>query len=236
MKTPLRPIVSLLAVIMLVPAARAVDDRPSGWLGLLLADRGASTGSATDPAPELNGVLVRGVVEDGPADEARLRAKDSIIAIDGTAVNGPADLMARVRELDPGSFVTLSVKRQGQDFELTTVLGRRPEGGKMPKLVRGWLGVEAIELPATLRAHFGAPEDAGVLGSKVTEGSPAEDAGIRIGDVIYEADARSVTSSQVLYRLVSEAGVDNAIDVVLVRDGARIVVEPTVARLGKSDQ
>jgi serine protease Do len=209
----------LLPLLLLVPstpaAAPAADEVP-GWLGLLLAN-----------GKENAGVLVRGVVEGSPADEARVRAKDSIVAVDGTAVGTPEELMARVRGLDPGSFVTLSVKRGQHDLELRTVLGTRPES---TRLVRGWLGVSAIELPASLRAHFGAPENAGILVSDVTEASPAYDSGIRVGDVIYEADGQPVTSAAVLSRLVSQAGVENVIDVVLSRDGARIVVGPRIDR------
>jgi S1-C subfamily serine protease len=172
-------------------------------------------------------VLVRGVVEGSPADEARLRAKDTILAVDGAAVSGPAELMARLRAMAPGSVVTLSVRRGARDFELRTALGTRPERARM---VRGWLGVEALELPASLRAHYGAPEDAGILVSAVSEASPAYDAGIRVGDVIYEADGQPVTSGEDLSRLVSEAGVENVMDVVLARDGARIVVGPQIER------
>jgi len=155
---------------------------------------------------------------------------DSIVAVNGAAVSGIAELMARVRELEPGSLVTLSVNRRGRDLELRAVTGTRPENLKRYKMVRGWLGVDAIELPASLREHFGAPEEAGILVSAVTEGSPAYDAGIRVGDVIYEADDQPVTSAEALTALVDLAGVENAIDVVLARDGARIVVAPQIAR------
>jgi serine protease Do len=220
---------------MLVPSSRAaspVMEHPGGWLGLLLSDGSASTRGrdATAFSPEGDGVLIRGVVEGSPADQVRLRAKDSIVAVDGTAVHGAAELMARVRELPPGSFVTLSVKRRGRDLELRTVLGTRAELTKPRRMVRGWLGVDAIELPASLRAHFGAPEDAGVLVSKVAEGSPADDSGIRVGDVIYEADGQPVTSAEALSQFVDEAGVQNTIDIVLARDGARIVVGPQIGR------
>ena len=210
---------SLFALLALIPSTRASND-PPGWLGLRL---GEPTGSSS----ENTGVLVRGVVEGSPADEARFRAKDSVIAVDGAAVSTPEELMARIRGMEPGHLVTFSVKRGADEFELRSVLGTRPDS---VRLVRGWLGVEAIELPGSLRKHFGAPEDAGVLVSAVSEGSPAYDAGIRVGDVIYEADAQPVSSLPQLSRFVSEAGVDNDMDVVLARDGARIVVSPRIAR------
>ena len=74
------------------------------------------------------------------------------------------------------------------------------------------------------------PEDAGVLVSNVVAGSPAERSGIRVGDVIYEADGEPVTSAEALSQIVTLGGVENDIDVVLARDGARIVVEPRIER------
>ena len=48
--------------------------------------------------------------------------------------------------------------------------------------------------------------------------------------MIYEADGQSVSSVEALSQVVSEAGVENTIDVVLTRDGGRIVVSPQIAR------
>jgi len=225
MKMLLRSVVPLLALVMLVPGARALAaaDHPSGWLGVLLGD-------ATTSSPERAGALVRGVIDGGPGDQGRLRSKDSIVAVNGMAVSTPSELMARIKDLDPGSLVTLSVNRRGHDLELRTVLGSRPEQPGHRNMVRGWIGVDAIELPASLRAHFGAPENAGILVSRVTEKSPAEDSGLRVGDVIYEADGQPVNSAEALTAIVDLAGVENSIDVVLARDGARIVVETVIER------
>lgn len=60
---------------------------------------------------------------------------------------------------------------------------------------RGFLGVGLTDLSPELRKHFGAPEDAGVMVSHVEEGSPAEKAGIRIGDILTSIDGAAVDSS-----------------------------------------
>ena len=235
MKTILRSVVPILALFMLIPAALAAspaENAPRAWLGVFLDDRGVppQREDATASAPVSEGVRVSGVIDGSPADEARLRSKDSIVAVDGAAVNGAAELMARLRDLGPGSFVKLSVKRAGHDLEMSAVLGTRSEKGNRWKIVRGWVGVDAIELPASLRGHFGAPEDAGILVSNVSAGSPADRSGIRVGDVIYEADRQPVTSAEAFSEIVTLGGVENSIDVVLARDGARIVVGPRIER------
>lgn len=60
---------------------------------------------------------------------------------------------------------------------------------------RGFLGVELSELTPELRAHFGAPESAGVMVARVTAGSPAEKAGLKVGDIITSLDGKPVESS-----------------------------------------
>lgn len=60
---------------------------------------------------------------------------------------------------------------------------------------RGYLGVGLTELTPELRAHFGAPENAGVMVSRVEPGSPAEKAGVKVGDILTSVDGKEVKSS-----------------------------------------
>jgi membrane-associated protease RseP (regulator of RpoE activity) len=60
---------------------------------------------------------------------------------------------------------------------------------------RGYLGVELQDLTPELRKFFGAPEDTGVLVARVEAGSPAEEAGVEVGDVITAIGDESVAST-----------------------------------------
>lgn len=64
-----------------------------------------------------------------------------------------------------------------------------------PGVRRGYLGVGLVDLTPELRSFFGAPENAGVLVSKVESGSPAERAGVKVGDLLTVIDGKPVTSS-----------------------------------------
>jgi membrane-associated protease RseP (regulator of RpoE activity) len=67
--------------------------------------------------------------------------------------------------------------------------------GDGPMVRRGFLGVALTDLTPELRAHFGVPEETGVMVAKVEAGSPAEKAGIRVGDILTRIDGGAVKSS-----------------------------------------
>ena len=67
--------------------------------------------------------------------------------------------------------------------------------GLGPMVRRGYLGVGLTELTPELRAHFGAPEEAGVMVSSVESGSPADKAGLQVGDILARIDGKDVKSS-----------------------------------------
>jgi membrane-associated protease RseP (regulator of RpoE activity) len=67
--------------------------------------------------------------------------------------------------------------------------------GHGPLVRRGYLGVGLTDLTPELRTHFGVPEDAGVMISKVEPGSPAEKAGVRVGDILTAVDGKEIKSS-----------------------------------------
>lgn len=94
---------------------------------------------------------------------------------------------------------------------------------------RGYLGVSLVELTPELRQHYGAPKDAGVLVSRVSEDGPAGRAGIRVGDVITSIEGTPVRGSFEVGRLVraKKGGEQVAID--LLRNGARQKYTATVA-------
>ena len=72
-----------------------------------------------------SGVLIRQVLEDGPAGAAGLTSGDVLLALDGTAV-GPENLQALLMRFGAGARVELTVLRQGERLTIPLVLGRRP--------------------------------------------------------------------------------------------------------------
>jgi serine protease Do len=94
-----------------------------GWLGIQGADLDA------DEAGTLGvqgGAVVRGVADDGPADQAGLSRDDVISDVDGEEVQSMPELVVEIREREPGDEVTVGYWRDGHHHETTAVVGERP--------------------------------------------------------------------------------------------------------------
>ena len=95
---------------------------------------------------------------------------------------------------------------------------------------QGRIGVRLLEMTPELRAHFGAPRDAGVLVAGVESGSPAEKAGVRAGDVITRAGGEHVETAADLARAVRHAKTGESLKLDISRDRAATQVTVTVER------
>ncbi len=97
------------------------------------------------------------------------------------------------------------------------------------KLVSGWIGLEGEALTAESAKLSGLDRPGGLLVTAVNPGSPAAQAGIRIGDVLRTVDGKEVADGgQLRYSLATE-GVGKTLDVVLVRDGRERPVKVVLA-------
>lgn len=94
---------------------------------------------------------------------------------------------------------------------------------------RGFLGVQLMSLTPELRVHFGLSEDVGVMVAKVEANSPAEQAGVQVGDILTELDGETVDSSRKLARYVRRKEEGDTVSLGLWRDGGAQTVFVTIA-------
>jgi putative serine protease PepD len=80
-----------------------------------------------DPATG-RGALIPEVASGGPAARAGIEVGDVVVEMDGKAVSDSDDLVARIRDHQPGDKVTLKVVRDGRERTVTITLGERTAG------------------------------------------------------------------------------------------------------------
>jgi len=199
-----------------------LDSQPAGWLGVALTRVETRTDDGADPVLR---VAVRLVVEDGPAARAGIRARDRILSIDGTPVSTSSDILSKVKSLSDGDWIQLTIERGGAERDLRVRVGSRPDKPGAARLRRGWIGVDAMDLPPDLREHFGAPADAGVMIAGFLEESPAAVAGFELGDIVIAVHDEPVSSVTDLIGKVAGGGVGNEVEFRVIRAGSELVLE-----------
>ena len=75
----------------------------------------------------LEGAIINGVLNGGPADKAGAKPGDVLVAIDGKPIVDPQSVLNVVTGIPPGTSTKLKLKRKGEDMELMVVIGRRPK-------------------------------------------------------------------------------------------------------------
>jgi serine protease DegQ len=76
--------------------------------------------------PVRDGVLITGVLQDGPASKGGMRPGDVVVSVAGRPVATTAQLLNAVAQLKPGEEAALGVQRGGQAMELKVTAAQRP--------------------------------------------------------------------------------------------------------------
>jgi serine protease Do len=174
-----------------------------GYVGLLLQDLNQDLVKAMK-LKSTEGVLVGDVTTDGPADKAGIKRGDVIIAMDGEKVANSPQLRNLVAQTKPGTKVKFTLLRGGQQMDITVELGERPkelgatsqQKENQPKEENyKKLGLSVQTLTPDIADQLGYKNVKGAVITDVTAGSPAEDAGLQVGDLIMEIDGTKVTTA-----------------------------------------
>jgi serine protease Do len=103
------------------------------------------------------------------------------------------------------------------------------------RVVRGWLGVMIQKVTPEIAKNFGLKEPEGALVSDVVEGSPADQAGIKRGDIIISYDGKPIKDMETLPKLVASTEVGKKVKVKIIREGKTLEKEVTIAELKEEE-
>jgi PDZ domain len=99
----------------------------------------------------------------------------------------------------------------------------------------GFLGVSLIGITPELRAHYGAPKDAGVLVGRVEKDSAAAKAGIEVGDVLTSVAGEHVESPVEVTRAMRGHKKGDAVKVEVLRNRASKTLTATLEERPRRD-
>jgi serine protease Do len=104
------------------------------------------------------------------------------------------------------------------------------------KVERGWLGVYIQQVDEDLAKTFGLEKPEGALVSKVTEDSPASEAGLQQGDVVLSYQGEAIENVQDLTRMVGNTDPGSEAELTVWRDGQEQTLDVDIAQLPDQGQ
>ena len=102
-----------------------------GWVGIEPSELTPELAETFGLKPT-NGVVITGVLQNGPAANAGLRPGDLLLAVAGQPVKNVGELLTRIAALTPGENVKLEVVRRNQNLTLNVTAVQRPKT-KVPR-------------------------------------------------------------------------------------------------------
>lgn len=97
-----------------------------GWLGVEPQDMTPELARAFELPRDAAGVIIAGVMRDGPAARGGLRVGDIVQSVNGKRVADTNGLLSEIAQVPPGQRATLGILRSGKPAELAVVVGTRP--------------------------------------------------------------------------------------------------------------
>ncbi len=174
-----------------------------GWLGV----------NSGDPSKELRdsmgiktsqGAFVFDVFLGSPADKAGIQPGDLIVRVGENEVKNSNDLVRLVGNLTPKTVTDFQVIRSGKTLTVKVKIEtRKPESELEDMAKKAWPGFSVVELTNQIRKNLNLRGDGNIIVGNVTPGSPADSAGLTIGDIIREINGKKVNSIADFYREIN---------------------------------
>jgi S1-C subfamily serine protease len=153
-------------------------------------------------------VIVVQVRHNGPGDRRGIRPGDQILSIDSAHIASVADVNRALREHDRAQDLKIVVKPSTQPRYITLASLHRQSAASKPAHP-GMLGV-------TLNV-----EDQRVIVSELYSNGPAEEAGVKTGDVIEAIDGHAVATRKDALDILGRHKAGDAVDLLIERNGWR---------------
>lgn len=103
---------------------------------------------------------------------------------------------------------------------------------KTGEVKRGRLGVQAQDLTPELASAFNIKSaQGGAVVTQIEQGSPANEAGLKVGDVILKANGRNIRSSRDMHNIVGLMRIGQTVELEIIRKGHMKLITATIKQM-----
>jgi serine protease Do len=167
----------------------------------VISAKGRAIGVSTETRSFENFIQTDAAINFGNSGGPLLNIAGEVIGIN-TAIRGGAQGLGFATPINTAKRLLPQLKEKG-------------------KVVRGYLGMEITDITEEHKEAFNLSEARGALVQRVTEGKPAEKAGLQNGDVVIDVDGKPIRNNRELIDYISYLPVGSSVKVTYIRNGER---------------
>ncbi|MGD9173111.1 MAG: Do family serine endopeptidase, partial [Desulfobacterales bacterium] len=202
-----------------------------GWLGVAIQDLSAELAEYYNIESK-KGVFVADVFEGDPADQAGIKPKDIILAVNGEKITTSRQLTSIIAKIPVNDSAKIKILRDGKAKTFKVKIAKRPEErlagpGRPPEQTEEF-GIRVSDLTPEIAQRFNIDESAGVIVTQVESGSKGDGADVRVGDIIKEINRRPVKNTSEYESLLRDIEPGEAVNLFIRRKNAGFLVAKLV--------
>ena len=194
-----------------------------GWLGVGIQNVNNNLAKSFG-MKNTDGSLVSSVVPGSPADKAGFQAGDVIIMFDNKPVESAETLPLIVGSTTIGKELSVKIIRAGSEKILPVTIEKL--GGEtkvVASIDKGSLGVAVAQLTEDERSKLKI-KGKGIRVEKIFSDSPAENAGLKKGDIILSVDGKTIKTPHALKTIIQQSKGDKPLAILLQRGDISLFV------------
>jgi serine protease Do len=171
-----------------------------GWLGVSIQELTPEI-SQKFGLKKSQGALVSDVLKNSPAEKSGMNRGDIILEFNGKEVKDASSLRNMVAQSKIGIEIPIKILRSGKEYTVKATIAELPREtaevtpSESPEdsEVKALTGLTVMGLTKEIARQLGFNKDEkGVVVVRVEPGSPADEAGIKKGDIVKEIDRKRV--------------------------------------------
>ena len=208
---------ALVALLLTLVLAGAADARSWSWLGVRIRDLSEQEMddlSSRHGLAEGFGVVIVEMMEGTPAARAGMQAGDIVVAFEGRPVTETRLLQRLITQAPVDRDIRLTVLRRA---------GRKALPVRLVDMPRPMVGEQiAARFGFDLRESERTPPASAPAVTFIVKGSPAERAGLEVGDVLLQVGDHAVVTREAAREALSDVAIERPLRLTVQRGGEHV--------------
>ncbi len=146
---------------------------------------------------------------EGPEQSDSVNAGDLIVALNDQHVKDTSDVVAALRQIDPASFITMTILRPGADKRISYRVQRK-----------NFTRDDFVQIPFTVHVF------------DIFPGGASDRAGMKVGDLVERINGKQFNSALEADRMLRTTGSGKTVRYDILRSGQHLVLNVTLANFG----